>query len=378
RVDELAVSWASAIWIGHNSLRFDEEMVRHSLYGALRRPYATQSNGNMRLDLLGVAHFLHAVEPEAIAVPRTESGRLTFSLGPLMEANGLPPNPAAHDALADSRATADMLRFIVARAPAAWRWLLELLDKRAIVRLLETSEFVLVVDRTRARAVAPIGRNPGYSNEWLGLDLSEDPAPLFGLPPEELGGHRRLRRLRINRMPLLVSPDHAVAARLVADLPAEVWSWARTVRADSERLATAATAQRAEYPSSPYVEDRLYEGGFFPLDADAGAIAEFHRADPADKPAFLGAMRDRRARQLGRRILYNECPEVLSAECLAKMDQGRLARMHTADAPWTTVPKALAAIDQLMPAASPPIARMLEEYGRYLDDEARRQRQESA
>lgn len=159
-IEKLATRWSPAIWIGHNSLRFDEEIIRHSLYGALRRPYATQSNGNMRLDLLGVAHFLHAVHPEAIAAPRTASGRLTFSLGPLMQANGLPPNPAAHDALADSRATAEMLRFVVTRAPAAWRWLLELLDKRAVVRLLETSELVLVVERTRTRAVPQLAAIP--------------------------------------------------------------------------------------------------------------------------------------------------------------------------------------------------------------------------
>jgi exodeoxyribonuclease-1 len=31
-------SWGSAIWAGYNSIRFDEEFLRHSHYCALRQP----------------------------------------------------------------------------------------------------------------------------------------------------------------------------------------------------------------------------------------------------------------------------------------------------------------------------------------------------
>ena len=137
------------------------------------------------------------------------------------------------------------------------------------------------------------------------------------------------------------------------------------------RVLGMAGALRPEYPAAQHVEDRLYEGEFFPLAGDVDLLPAFHASNPAEKPTLLAALQDDRAQQLGRRIVYNEWPETLSAAQRVKMERGRRDRRHTVDdVPWTSIPKAMAEIDELLPTAPPPTAKLLEEYGRYLRAEA--------
>ena len=95
-------------------------------------------------------------------------------------------------------------------------------------------------------------------------------------------------------------------------------------------------------------------------------VAAFHAADPADKLTVLDGIQDGRARELGRRVVYNEFPEVLPAKERAVMDNARMSRLLDSGGPWTSIAKALAEIDTLMPTATPSIAKLLEEYRRYL------------
>ena len=44
-------AWSPAIFIGHNSLNFDEHLLRQALYKTLYPPYLT-TNGNGRMDTL--------------------------------------------------------------------------------------------------------------------------------------------------------------------------------------------------------------------------------------------------------------------------------------------------------------------------------------
>jgi exodeoxyribonuclease-1 len=367
RIEALAAAWRPAIWWGYSSRRFDDEMLRHSLYASLRQPYVIQFHGNRRGDVLYAARFANALNPGILTVPLNEKQVDTFALEKLAPANGFTGHQA-HDALGDARAAAFIMRLIAARAPATWRLLVDLTDKTAVLDLLEDSDFVLLMQGARARPVVPIGLDPDGRNEVWALELHADPAPLRSLEPQELKG-ARLRRIRLNAMPLIVPPDHPAAAPFVANIAGEVPRWARTVSTDGglcERLLEAGKLARRLFPEAVDVEDQLYEA-FFPQRDDKGLCANFHIVDPARKRALLELMRDDRARQLGCRILYNEWPDVLSHDERAAMDQKRLARMHAADGvPWMTIAKALAEIDTLLPTAAPLAAKILADYRTYL------------
>ena len=49
---ETLKKWGKATYIGFNSIEFDEEFLRNSLFRALLDPYLTSKNNNNRADLL--------------------------------------------------------------------------------------------------------------------------------------------------------------------------------------------------------------------------------------------------------------------------------------------------------------------------------------
>ena len=62
-----------------------------------------------------------------------------------------------------------------------------------------------------ARPVIPVCPNPSYATEWLGIDVTADPAPLLGLSPEELA-----RAFSRPETPAVPHPHERDAARRFA------------------------------------------------------------------------------------------------------------------------------------------------------------------
>jgi exodeoxyribonuclease I len=135
-------AWSPAIFIGHNIIRFDEELLRHGFFAALQDPYVTQLGGNMRADTLIMLHAVHLFAPGAVTIPMVPVTRTytidaatdavaepqfrpSFQLGNVARANGISfDDEEAHDALADVTATIEVAKLIRARAPDVFRMML--------------------------------------------------------------------------------------------------------------------------------------------------------------------------------------------------------------------------------------------------------------
>ena len=55
-------SWGPATFIGYNSIRFDEEVLRSSFFQSLHDPYLTNTNKNSRTDLFKIVLGLEALK----------------------------------------------------------------------------------------------------------------------------------------------------------------------------------------------------------------------------------------------------------------------------------------------------------------------------
>ena len=87
---------------GYNSLRFDDNVTRFTLYRNLRDPYAREyGEGRSRWDLIDPMRTAYALRPDGIAWPLREDGLPSFRLEDLSRANGI-EHGDAHDALGDS------------------------------------------------------------------------------------------------------------------------------------------------------------------------------------------------------------------------------------------------------------------------------------
>jgi len=84
--------------VGYNSIRFDDEVTRHTLFRNFRDPYRQEwHDGNSRWDLLDVVRLTRALRPDGIEWPVDDRGKPSNKLEILTAANGL-SHEQAHDA----------------------------------------------------------------------------------------------------------------------------------------------------------------------------------------------------------------------------------------------------------------------------------------
>lgn len=125
---------------GYNTLRFDDEMTRYSLYRNFFDPYAREwQGGNSRWDLIDVVRAAYALRPDGLVWPTDDEGRVTLKLERLTAANNI-DHGHAHEALSDVRATIALARLIREKQPKLYDWLFQLRSKQKVmdqIRLLQ-------------------------------------------------------------------------------------------------------------------------------------------------------------------------------------------------------------------------------------------------
>jgi len=181
---------------GYNSLRFDDEVTRYSLYRNFYDPYAREwQGGNSRWDLIDLVRATYALRPDGIEWPQDEEGRVSLKLERLTQANGI-EHGQAHDALSDVRATIDLARLIRARQPRLYDFLYKLRGKHQVMEQISLLQPVVHVSgrfagsRHYLAPVLPLAWHPRNRNALIVCDLQADVQPLLELDAETL--RRRL------------------------------------------------------------------------------------------------------------------------------------------------------------------------------------------
>lgn len=125
QVAELTERWSPSIWVGYNTMKFDEEVLRQTFYqNLLPNVYATLFNGNTRFGILPAVYAAFVRDPDLFDWPADNTGRRSFKLDRLAPANGFNAHNA-HDALGDVEATIHLARQFASRSPALWAELLQ-------------------------------------------------------------------------------------------------------------------------------------------------------------------------------------------------------------------------------------------------------------
>ncbi|MBO9874257.1 MULTISPECIES: exodeoxyribonuclease I [Xanthomonas] len=338
--------------LGYNSLRFDDEFVRHGLFRNFYDPYEREwRNGNSRWDLLDMLRLMHALRPEGIVWPQREDGATSFKLEQLALANGVRDGDA-HEALSDVYATIGMARHFRRSQPRLWEYALKLRDKRFCGSLLDAVAMQPVLHvsmrypaaRLCAAPVLPLARHPRIDSRVLVFDLEGDIEPLLRYSPEQIAdrlytpqadlpeGEQRipLKEVHLNKAPALVAWAHlreADFARLRLD-PAQLLAKAARLReagpALAEKVRRVFASERATVPAD--VDASLYDG--FLADGDKRAMAQVRATPPAQLAALEGQFRDPRLPELLFRYRARNWPQSLSIAEQARWDDYRRQRLQ--------------------------------------------------
>lgn len=157
------MGWGQATYVGYNSIRYDEAMLRSAFYQTLHPIYLTNTNGNGRTDALQLMQAASVFAPGLLNIPVSDKGKPVFKLDQLAPANGF-SHEHAHDALADVEATIYMTKKVADAVPELWRRLRACGEKRRVVDFIESNPAFLLTEfyfnTGYSRPVAPLGQSP--------------------------------------------------------------------------------------------------------------------------------------------------------------------------------------------------------------------------
>jgi exodeoxyribonuclease I len=340
------------ITVGFNSIRFDDEFMRYTLFRNFYDPYEWQwQDGRSRWDILDVVRMTRALRPDGIEWPVDDAGQPTNRLELISQENGL-DHAKAHDALSDVGALISVAKLIKEKQPKLFGYLLKARTKQEIAKLVNLDDpqpFVYSSGRypkgtlhtTVAFPIAP-GSRPGTA---IVYDLRHDPTGWAGKTVDELKKIRfapyELRQtegfvalpakeLAYNKCPA-VAPlgvlDEAAQDRIVLDMQTVQDNLAKLRRTDLADKLREVFARDGEFAKAKDVDAQLYDG--FVNDKDKPKMSAVRAASAADLADFHPDFGDERLAKLLLRYKGRNFPQSLSEAERADWETYRAQRLQT-------------------------------------------------
>lgn len=322
--------------LGYNSLRFDDEVTRYTLWRNFFPPYDREwKNGCNRWDLIDVARMTYALRPEGIEWPRHADGKPSFKLEDLAQANGI-GHEQAHDALSDVWATIGLAKLIKSKQPKLFEFAFNNRGKHQAGQLLNPAQPQPVVhvsskfpaEQGCLSLILPLGMHPKNKNCVICFDLRHEPYGLLDLDAEDIrerlftpaadlpeGVERvALKGVHLNKCPVLAPLavlNAASQARCQIDLAQcqQHADWLLDHRDELLPLAQQAFAH-ASFESSAEAEQGLYEG--FLSDTDRQLCDEVRGKSSFELQDWEPPFEDDRLHDLLFRYRARHYPETLN------------------------------------------------------------------
>lgn len=350
---------------GYNTLRFDDEMTRYSLYRNFFDPYAREwQGGNSRWDLIDVVRAAYALRPDGIVWPTDDEGRITLKLERLTAANGI-DHGNAHEALSDVRATIALARLIREKQPKLYDWLFQLRGKQKVmdqIRLLQPMVHIsgrFSAARNYVGVVLPLAWHPRNKNALIVCDLHLDPQGLLDLDADTLRQRLYTRRddLAEGELPVPLKLIHINKCPVVAPLSVLRSEDQQRLGLDMSlyqeralRLSDAQTVWRdkvqaiyasEDFTSSQDPEQQLYDG--FIGDRDRRLCEQVRSADPAQLAQQQWPFDDERLPELLFRYRARNFPDTLNFE---EQERWRIFCQQRLSAPEWGAPNTLETFEE--------------------------------
>lgn len=343
----------NTIILGFNSIRFDDEFMRHTLFRNFYDPYEwAYKDGRSRWDILDVVRMTRALRPEGLEWPFDENGQPQNRLEQLSTVNGL-DHQQAHDALSDVVALIAVAKLIKLKQPRLFEHLLKMRDKKKVAELVNLNDpkpFIYTSGRypkahlhtTAALPIAP-GSKPG---SVIVYDLRHDPTEWARKSIDELKKIRfasyeerqkegfvalPAKELMYNRCPAVAPAgvlDDPTQARIQLDLRTVEKHYAALQRhpglVDTLREVF---GRSSEFPKAKEVDASLYDG--FINDRDKPVMSAVRAAQAEDLVDFNPNFVDERLAELLFRYKARNYPRSLSQDERENWENYRTVRIQS-------------------------------------------------
>lgn len=348
-------SWSPAIYIGYNSLTFDEQFLHRALWQALHPPYITVTNNNKRCDLLPMVRVVSHFFPDSFVWPRKGDGKVTLKLDQLAPLNGF-NHANAHDALNDVEATIFLAKMLSVKLPDLWSALLKRSSKTDTASVALSGEPVLLFENFKGKSAAWFGQNVEFDHvrapsqtsiaklgyNWRGISAGD---------VSTKGGEiqKNTRLIAFNKAPTLFTQEEAKQLFDLEPSDEEQYqsSFLKSNAAACGEVVTAIKTNEKTWPPGEELEQKIYEG--FPTKEDEKLAASFRNVQQQDRVKIARQFADSKYRELALRLLYLEQREVLKqdeAAAIQGMIRNRFNPASDKEHPWRSIADALSELNE--------------------------------
>jgi len=354
--------WKNSIFIGYNSINFDEEFLRRTLFKNLEYPYLTNTNGNERGDLFSLARACHLYYPECIKTPISDKNNPVFKLEKLAPMNDIKHNEA-HSAIGDVLATIEIAKLLSKKAPNVWKASLMTTNKDKTFQLIRDEQLFCTDFFYYGKSVPFVLTFVCQHPQWgypMCFDLKADPNYYFNLSLQALKKEldkkpKVLRTIKHKKHPIIMNPTYGMNFDNYKQLGIKKLNQrAKMIRENKEFAKKVAiildddARERQDLDSQldVYPEESIYKK--FALPEDNKIMPEFHKADWKDKYSVIQKFKDDRMQYFGKKILYEESPQSLPKEEYELVHKEVASRiLSTNEEKWNTIPRTYSEIDTL-------------------------------
>ena len=353
--------WSPAIFIGYNSILYDEEILRNTFFSNLIDPYLTIKNDNLRADLINSVRVSNYFHPEIIKSKINQQGNPILKLEDIAYVNGI-SNFTAHDALGDTNATIELSKLIKERLPNLWNIGFSNLKKKEIEKKILEKPFCHLetyFGRTKAYFLSFIDYHPFY--KWaLCFDLRKNPSEILQLDDAKFcklleESPKVIRNIKLNKSPFIIPIEYMKDINYALDPSLEEIFKRHNFILENKEFRTRVTKffeeriNSLEKTSSQidlYAEETIYKN--FIKRNDAETAKDFHNGSWNERLLIRNKFKDERLNYFANLIIYEEQPQLLEKDLVKKIQRTICERLlSNNNEKWLTIYNAYKIIDDL-------------------------------
>ena len=358
QVEQKFREWSPATFLGYSSINFDDEVIRKEFFKSLRKPYLTNTDGNVRHDALNIVRAAFAIDDDVLKTELNPKGNKSMKLESLARLNGF-ESAGAHSALFDTELTVKVLDLIKQKQPTLWQEYFKTSSKVIVENLIKQEKIFTLNEyfygTSRLYLCAPLHPNacthPIY-NWGQAIDLRVDVEAIQKLNYEDLKKEMKkspkfLRTIRSNKAPIILDQSFGMKVEPYTKLDpnllkkrAELVKTNEKFSQDICNILREAAEEKMETSSQEDIEpeESIYSGGMDYLKKDGLLFQKFHQEDWKGKFAMIDKFKDERMVTFAHSLIFNEAPEILPKEVHKKIKRRIASRiLSTNKEKWWTV-----------------------------------------
>ena len=378
-----------ATFLGYNSIQFDEEFLRQSLWEFFHYPYITSTKNNFRGDIYNLVTMTHAFDPKSLNIQKNDEGKMIFKLESIASVNNFKIENA-HEAISDVIATKNVLEIIKNNSPKLHSNFFENTQIPKLAEKIKDNDFFshygYYFNRHYSYLLTYLMDHPVYNNYALAFDLKFDPRNIIDLDYESLKVlyyDKKLRgekfncfkKLRLNKQPAILKSDYVINKEPYKDIGMNELQLRKELLESHDlkkNINKILTIEANNFEQiSEYEEETIYSDGI--IFQDKIIMEDFDKVDWEKKWNFATKFKDPRLQFFAARHIYRNFPEFLPNKVFKRVHQKISDRLNSMKKEkFTTIPSAMEEADSLAlkleeEGSNELVEKQLEQYNIYIN-----------